>query len=412
MSDSLSTRYRSLDIWRGVACLVVVAYHAAQLVERRLEGDTAAVYAILRHGYLGVPLFFVISGYCIAAAAEAHRRSGRPGWTFIWRRARRIYPPFWASTALLVFAIVAAQACGVIGFSRPYQSLLDLAPIQWASGLLLTHTWTHHFLGEWRWFHTVTWSLCYEEQFYLICFATLLVSPGRFFRVMLGVTLLVTTVWLAAAVLGMHSKLTGSFLDFGWWQFACGVGVYWRLNCVRRKDAARRIDRVVWPAALTLLALSLTLALRPPADESFFVNPWLGVFTAVGFALLLLALRDLDGRMVGSLPGSLLAGVGTYSYSLYLTHVPVCILVYRLMYRAGCWTPTRALLCAVPAAIGASVLVGWLFHRLVERQFLNRPGDEPAGIREQTRSNTGSRPRRPVGDTNRGGEPEGALAVL
>lgn len=411
MNSVRSSRYKSLDVWRGVACLTVVIYHTAQLVERRFEGDTAVVYSLLRYGYLGVPLFFVISGYCISAAVESHRRSNRPGWTFIWRRARRIYPPFWASTGLLVLAIVTAKACGIVGFSRLHEALGELRPLQWLSGLSLTHTWTHGLFGTWRWPHAVTWSLCYEEQFYFICFVTLVVVPTRFFQSMLGVTLLVTAAWLTAAALGLQGRLYGTFFYFGWWQFACGVGVYWRLNCVERAEMARSVDRLVWPTALVLLVISAVMARRPVAFESFFVNPWLGLCTAIVFSLLLLALREFDGRLIASPIGSLLGNVGVYSYSLYLTHVPVCMLIYRLMYRTGCWTPTRALVLTIPAAVAASLLAAWMFHRLVERRFLNPPG-EAARKCERPHADTSLARQRPVPAPAAHERPDEVLATI
>ena len=74
-------RYESLDAWRGVACLAVVLFHSTvcyvatpELEARvRSEGGSWADWAILATGrlWIGVPLFFVVSGYCIAAAGDS-----------------------------------------------------------------------------------------------------------------------------------------------------------------------------------------------------------------------------------------------------------------------------------------------------------------------------------------------------
>ena len=45
--------------------------------------------------WAGVPIFFVISGYCISATADSARRKGLPARTYFWRRFRRIFPPYW-----------------------------------------------------------------------------------------------------------------------------------------------------------------------------------------------------------------------------------------------------------------------------------------------------------------------------
>ena len=106
-------RYETLDVWRGVACLMVVLHHsgfyALQLVGgvghvARGVGSVDGRGVLPKNMDLGVPLFFVISGYCIAASMDSHRRRGSSSWVFLGRRLRRIYPPYWA--ALLVFVVV------------------------------------------------------------------------------------------------------------------------------------------------------------------------------------------------------------------------------------------------------------------------------------------------------------------
>ena len=103
-----NARYESLDMWRGVACLCLVLYHAAFFCETSMRvGDVGSwsiadsfLYAI-KKTWCGVPIFFVISGYCITAAAvNAQQRNDALRWYF-FRRFRRIYPPFWIVVALV-----------------------------------------------------------------------------------------------------------------------------------------------------------------------------------------------------------------------------------------------------------------------------------------------------------------------
>ena len=79
-------RYEMLDAWRGLACLMVVLHHSGfALSWDETSGDPArmAVVSFLRLMDQGVPLFFVISGYCIAASLDGHRRRGASSWTFL-----------------------------------------------------------------------------------------------------------------------------------------------------------------------------------------------------------------------------------------------------------------------------------------------------------------------------------------
>ena len=83
-------RYYGLDLWRGVACLLVLVYHVFGY--RPSESDSTAWW-LTERAWVGVPMFFVISGYCIAAAAHAGRARGdRPGEFFqrIGLGARRL----------------------------------------------------------------------------------------------------------------------------------------------------------------------------------------------------------------------------------------------------------------------------------------------------------------------------------
>jgi peptidoglycan/LPS O-acetylase OafA/YrhL len=75
-----------LDAWRGLAALGVVLYHLG-LYHLGL-GMTFDL------GHASVMVFFVISGYCIAASAESCRRNNVGPGGYVWRRVRRIYPPY------------------------------------------------------------------------------------------------------------------------------------------------------------------------------------------------------------------------------------------------------------------------------------------------------------------------------
>ena len=78
--------YRLLDAWRGVAALWVVLLHS------RGAGLPTALDHFSLLGLLGVPLFFVIPGYCIASAAQCSASAPRPTAHCLGARARRIYP--------------------------------------------------------------------------------------------------------------------------------------------------------------------------------------------------------------------------------------------------------------------------------------------------------------------------------
>ena len=125
------TRYLTLDHWRGLACLLVVVYHSA-LVSREHaglawtsgaeRGLAAAIVDATRTFDVGVALFFVISGYCIAAAAETAIWRQVPISRYFVRRFRRIYPPYW-------IVVLCSIAFFAVDF-WPWKGLLSSEP--WA----------------------------------------------------------------------------------------------------------------------------------------------------------------------------------------------------------------------------------------------------------------------------------------
>src|SRR5258706_14505742 len=96
-----SRRFESLDHWRGVACLLVVVYHSTIIylsttsLASPAPGWVGGLLEITHHFNVGVALFFVISGYCIAAAADGARRRESGVRPYFLRRFRRIHPPSW-----------------------------------------------------------------------------------------------------------------------------------------------------------------------------------------------------------------------------------------------------------------------------------------------------------------------------
>src|SRR3954447_16411871 len=114
------SRLRGIDALRGVAALGVVFYHAVDqshkvLPNNLFQSPIRLVQFTSSFGYIGVFLFFVISGFCIhlqwarakAAGTEPDLRFG----AFWKRRIRRLYPPY--IITLLLFLLIAASSAGV-----------------------------------------------------------------------------------------------------------------------------------------------------------------------------------------------------------------------------------------------------------------------------------------------------------
>jgi peptidoglycan/LPS O-acetylase OafA/YrhL len=377
-----SPRYRTLDHWRGIACLLVVLFHSSAVAYMSMEaaGNTPAsdglsglLLTITRIGWVGVPFFFVISGYAISATVDASRR-GRGGPTgYLRRRIRRIYPPYWAMIALQVGIVLLVDVVllpGLLSSSiAPIERPWDFEPAQWLGNLTLTESWRFqlmpdpprdYLLGQ-------AWTLCYEEQFYLVAGAALILAPRRYF---LG-TALVTVAVLAIVTLApiLHLRVDGFFFDGYWLAFAAGVLIYRQVNY-----GDRRTGWIAWG----LLAAGLAYAL--------FIVPKGGdldrdLAAAALFAMILYGLHRFDARLATWPTLRPLKLAGTICYSLYLSHAVVVRSISQAMFDAGWRDTTSTVLLVLPVCLAAAIGFGWVFHRVVERRFLNPASDlSPSGV--------------------------------
>lgn len=346
-------RYASLDSWRGIACLLVLVWH-------RFWERTHAVDGF----WLGVQLFFVISGYCIAAAVlNAIEKQSTFG-QFMWRRIRRIGIPYLASlgVALAAKALTAPSAIPT-GFGY---WLRNLTMTQWT---YLTVRWAetnHGLLTPWfnpALFLGVHWSLNYEEQFYLLCALPLVLVPRVRIPVLLG------SLTGGIAVLNglWPGRITGLFVDY-WLQFFCGVAVLLRLAVLQTDSARRRFDVFLGVAAIGLAGVTAA------RGEFRFVQTrvqFFGQLTVCSlFALALISLRSVDSQVSASRPGRILGFVGSFSYSLYLVHRPLL----EVLDPWSRFVAERTGVAVADALVLGTVIAGaYLFHRVFERPFLNAP---------------------------------------
>lgn len=352
-----TTRIHGLDTLRALAIVLVFMNHYTLFVTR------SAPFGFLGEiGWVGVDLFFALSGYLIGNQIFAAMRSGR-GFSlknFYARRFLRTLPNFYVVLALYAlwpYFRAGAELPPLWQFLSFTQNL-DLMP-----GTAFSHAW----------------SLCVEEQFYVLLPAlALLIAACR---------KSLAWAWIAVAASFIAGMLIRSYL----WQTEVRgeQGGYHYYNLIYYSSLCR-FDELVAGVALALLKnhhggvwarltskgnwtllagvamTSLTFAL--------FVDDHYGFgMTVIGYPMLALSFSLL---LVSALsPGSLLqktrvpgaASLALWSYAIYLTHKQLCILLKPELaeagIRAGSWQ-------AVGILVLASVLAGWLLYLLVETPFM------------------------------------------
>ncbi|MFN3857423.1 MAG: acyltransferase family protein [Caulobacter sp.] len=332
--------YRSdIDGLRAIAVALVILFHAG--------------FATWSGGFVGVDVFFVISGFLITGLLADEARGGRLDLGNFWlRRLRRLFVPAWV---VITFCLVA------FWFLYPpdyYRDLAEsaLAQIVFASNFLFFH--------ESGYFDTAshvkpllhTWSLAVEEQFYLLFPLLALVCVKLWKRLPLWPVALLTIGSFILSVVATPSSPSGAFFLLPTRAWELGVGCCLALY-VRRADAvvlpgwARELTAAV--GILGIIVVSLVYDTRTPFPS------WTAALPVLATALVIWAGQGgstFVGRLLSWRP---IVFVGLISYSLYLWHWPAIVLL-------------RAARSELPsawenlAAVGVGAVAAWLSYRFLE----------------------------------------------
>jgi peptidoglycan/LPS O-acetylase OafA/YrhL len=251
-----------------------------------------------------------------------------------------------------------------------------IAPAQWFGMVTLTEEWRPYLGGPAKGYVSgQLWSLCYEEQFYLVMGLAIVLSRSRLFTTLGVLTLLIfLNVLDLNAVLGRHlgldlnslqMRLPGLFVNGLWLSFAAGIAVYYRANYAT-PIFKRCLD------GFLLVGLVMTLR-QVKSFWDFQANLTGYLLTGFITACILSALHRYDAEISAARVTRPLQWAGRMCYSLYLVHAPVAILIQWNLFRLGICSPTAGLLITLPAAMTASLLLSRVFHVYVEARFLNPP---------------------------------------
>jgi exopolysaccharide production protein ExoZ len=351
--------YRTLEAWRGFASIWVVLYHAAHATLVRFPGlSITPVYAFSQRGSLGVQMFFVISGYCIAAAAcnALRRPDGFP--RFMRARVRRIYPPYWVVWVFAAaFSVLASELAKARHLGPSYSAANDVLhkPVwYYLSNLALGQVAAHvpSLVSQ-------SWTLCYEIAFYLLVGLVFLIPRlGGSERALLNTLHAVTLASLLWLTLAPQFRFFP--LDL-WPQFGLGAIVYDLVSHPRQKWLWAWLLAAVVLCAAFLFAGDLPFG---PERESSRVT----FAVALGFSLLILCLHRFDEMISRWRLVQAFSYVGLFSYSLYLIHM----LVIGIVNQGARLTklPERLDLVVFAISLLASLAAGRLFYQFCERPFV------------------------------------------
>ena len=338
-----TAHYRAdIDGLRAVAVLLVFAYH---LGTARVKG-----------GFVGVDVFFVISGYLIGSIILTEIDASRFSLlSFYERRVRRIFPALFVTLA--VTAVLAYRFFLPAEMDEFAKSLL--AATFSFSNILFYHQ-SGYFEGAAAMKPLLhTWSLAVEEQFYIFL-PLFLLSLRRltFVKRRLSVLLAALLSFVLSVWGALHSPEATFYLAHTRaWELLLGTLVALGL--------VPQFVNVIWRNAASLVGIAMILAAAILYDKT---TPFPGLAAALpcfGTALIIAAGRNGSSWIGTALSLRPIVFVGTISYSLYLWHWPLIVFQGASGILAQGLSPKAAKL----VVLGVSFVVAALSWRFVERPF-------------------------------------------
>jgi peptidoglycan/LPS O-acetylase OafA/YrhL len=349
----LMERIPEIDGLRALAALSVFAYHAIGF---------PALARFTGIGWIGVDLFFVISGYLITTILLSMRGSPSYFKNFYMRRTLRIFPPYYAFFLL----------CFVVGMlSRNYQwsGRLWLAFLFYATSLVAIRPWypgaVAHLPGPARALE-VTWSLSIEELFYLLW------APAVRFLKRRDLLLLILALILFAPIVRWNLHSPGQRSEYFFFPARMDVLAFGALLALWQ-SSGRRFAVPGWGVMAGVVASLFALLLTPDPQSN-------GLFAVLGYTLIaasmsLVMVFVLDHAASGNLVCRILRSgwlvrVGTVSYMFYLLHLFV-IKIFRGLFAnvlVSQWGLNRTL--QLTGSLAATLLLAELSWRYFETPIL------------------------------------------
>jgi peptidoglycan/LPS O-acetylase OafA/YrhL len=365
MAEAAKRRFVALDELRGVAVVLVLLFHSTYF------GNLPAMIPIdpaqrpwivaLMSGWIGVDLFFVLSGFLITSILLEARGEQHYYRSFYLRRVLRIVPAYYAAL-LIAFTVLRSllalrrAPAGAFAYLATYLSNIPIALRGWdAIPLSMQHFW----------------SLAIEEHFYL--FWPLVVArldPRRGIYVcasMIAFSLCLRVVCVSLGLSLAAYVLTPARLD----GLAAGG-----LLAYQRHQGRMPSERTL--ATIAAIAIAGIAAIVAQTGWFYYEEPlWapsagITCVSALAFVLVALALRVRGESGASSLLGRLFETFGRYSYGLYVWHQPAIVALLRLHWLAPPVQSAPGFGARALAWYGAVFALAWLLA-LLSYHVIERP---------------------------------------
>jgi peptidoglycan/LPS O-acetylase OafA/YrhL len=360
-----SAHFPALDGLRALAILLVIP-HNVSVLSAPLSAFVYPIGILTNVGWVGVQLFFALSGFLISGNLLDSRQSSNYYRAFFGRRVLRIFPLYYGMLILLLIVV----------------PLLGLAPPELTASM-------HHQLWLWlfltNWFAPLAvgvagfghfWSLAIEEQFYLLW-------PGivrhcaapRLIRVCLFLIVAALAGRLIMMAMGASHEALYMFTICRMDALAAGAAAAAMLRVPNYAEQAERHNGLIFMSAIAILLIGAAVT------RAYAING--AVTQSIGYTILSVGFAAIVG--LGALPAprhmqplwKLLSSaplrlVGRYSYAMYVLHLPLHLFVgLPLLHRLAPHLSSGIALVYIAAVIALTFGLSAMSYRYFERPFLS-----------------------------------------
>lgn len=368
--QKVENREQHLDGLRGIAALFVLVHHAYCMAYPiglgvAATGLTGVLFGWVVYGHFGVTVFIVLAGYLLAigpATRQGHLAGGF--WTYMKRRAWRILPPYWA--ALILTLILTLTIIGQKTGTHWDQSVSDrgVKPLAFLVDVLLVQD----ILPVQNAAYTF-WSVAVEWHIYLLLPLMLLVRRRSTWPIAVGVGIALGGLGVAISqILPSIGRIgIASLWPTYYIAFAVAVGA-----AVLVKSNRAWIRRVPWLlVAGAFLSAVVVVCMSRPYSWVTANYYWIDLLVACA------AIAFIVAMAIGRAPVSVtflswkpVAGLGVFSYSLYLVHAPLLQVFWQLVIQPLGLDRNGNLALTWAAGVPAMLVAAYLFYRVAERPFV------------------------------------------
>ena len=351
-----------LEVARGLAALWVFLFHVRPL----FEISSPVVYQLSAYGSLGVPMFFVISGYVITYSAESNLEKKNSPLVFLRSRFLRIYPTFWVSVVVVLILpylleLISSLKSGA--YVTPDNIVSKYSNIEWSNFLLLSKVFwatSDDLQAEFNAINSVYWTLAIEFQFYLVVFVSLFFKS--YYKYAIG---LVSLVSLLVMFVPLKTNY-GLFINY-WPSFLVGIILaYMHRNSLYITSLLT--NNILQLAAIFFVSM-LVICSVVFNSSAFLFAVCFGMFLWVisAFEKFLNYMHGDENRIYYWVLKPWLV-LGAMSYSVYLLHGKLYQLPYMFVRQV---VDVNNFLFGLFVVIG-TLLVCYPFYLFVESRFLSK----------------------------------------